>query len=319
MDKIKLVNIMLYHLYGFGLPKISAAYSVIRKTTWQISEPSHIIILIKHGSCLFEIDGQSFQVSRGDILFIPAKTPYTRKPIDDCLCEIAYVHFDLQSSEIRTVEINNFKSLSINKNEETDPKKNDFIISNKVSAISVSESDFFFKKFEYIISHFSTSVYYGNRTAVFELCSLLSALSKKNYDDILYLYSIKQKDSYPESLKKALEYIRIHSAEEITLNDLCSVAYISKQMLIKHFNKYLGMSPLKYIALYRANCIKPFLTLYPNKSIKEICEEFGFEDQSYFSRFFKKHTGESPTEYRNRVCNFSEKKHITENADRNSK
>lgn len=315
MDKIKPVSIMLYHLYGFGLPKISAAYSVIRKTIWQISEPSHIIILIKHGSCLFEVDGESFEVSKGDILFIPEKTPYIRKPINDCLCEITYVHFDLQSSEMKTVEINDFKFQSFNEIDESDSGKSDYILSNKVSVDSELEFDFFFKTFEYIVSHFSTSVYYGNRTAVFELCSLLTALSKKNYDDILYLYSIKQKYSYPESLNKALEYIKIHSTEEITLGDLCSVAYISKQMLIKHFNRYLGMSPMKYIALYKTNCIKPFLMLYPNKSIKEICEEFGFEDQCYFSRLFKKHTGESPTEYRNRVCNFSEKKHITENSD----
>ena len=79
------------------------------------------------------------------------------------------------------------------------------------------------------------------------------------------------------------------------------------------------MSPLKYIALYKTNQIKPFLTLYPNKSIKEICEEFGFEDQCYFSRFFKKNTGESPTEYRNRVNSFNEKKHISQNVEKHNK
>lgn len=310
---------MLYHLYGLGLPKITAAYSVIRKTTWQIAEPSNIIILIKHGSCLFEINEQTFTASRGDIFYIPANTPYTRKPINDCLCEIAYLHFDFQSSEIKTVEIDDFKSLPADKIKNREIENNDFILSNKVSVVSDSETDFFFKKFQYVISNFSTSVYFGNRIAVYELCSLLSALSKKNYDDLLYHSSIKQKDSYPESLKNALAYIKTHYTEEITLNDLCSVAFVSKQMLIKHFNTYFKMSPLKYIALYKTNQIKPFLTLYPNKSIKEICEEFGFEDQCYFSRFFKKHTGESPTEYRNRVNNFNEKKHISQNVEKHNK
>jgi AraC family transcriptional activator of pobA len=35
-------------------------------------------------------------------------------------------------------------------------------------------------------------------------------------------------------------------------------------------------------------------------SIKEIAAVTGFRDQYYFSRFFRKHTGMSPTDYRKR-------------------
>ena len=34
-------------------------------------------------------------------------------------------------------------------------------------------------------------------------------------------------------------------------------------------------------------------------SIAEIAEKTGLEDQSYFSRFFKKKTGQTPSEFRN--------------------
>jgi AraC family transcriptional activator of pobA len=36
-------------------------------------------------------------------------------------------------------------------------------------------------------------------------------------------------------------------------------------------------------------------------SVSEIAFETGFEDVSYFGRFFKKHTGFAPTEYRNMI------------------
>ena len=35
-----------------------------------------------------------------------------------------------------------------------------------------------------------------------------------------------------------------------------------------------------------------------NKSMKEICSEVGYSDPNYFSRIFKKHTGVTPTEYK---------------------
>lgn len=46
--------------------------------------------------------------------------------------------------------------------------------------------------------------------------------------------------------------------------------------------------------------IKRFLS-HTELNINEIAEAVSFEDQSYFSRFFKKNTGETPNEFRNRA------------------
>ena len=40
---------------------------------------------------------------------------------------------------------------------------------------------------------------------------------------------------------------------------------------------------------------------YTDKSIKEIAAEIGFEDTSHFSRFFKKQTSATPTEFKNNL------------------
>ena len=37
------------------------------------------------------------------------------------------------------------------------------------------------------------------------------------------------------------------------------------------------------------------------KSIKEIARDFGFEDEFYFSRYFKKEVGISPKKFREKV------------------
>jgi AraC-like DNA-binding protein len=41
------------------------------------------------------------------------------------------------------------------------------------------------------------------------------------------------------------------------------------------------------------------LLSYTDKSVKQITYELGFEDMPYFSNFFKKHTGQSPLDFRN--------------------
>ncbi|MNY63232.1 HTH-type transcriptional activator Btr [compost metagenome] len=37
---------------------------------------------------------------------------------------------------------------------------------------------------------------------------------------------------------------------------------------------------------------------YSSRSIKEIAHELGFSDEGYFSRFFRKHTQQTPSEFR---------------------
>ena len=39
----------------------------------------------------------------------------------------------------------------------------------------------------------------------------------------------------------------------------------------------------------------------PSASIKEVCMAVGYSDPNYFSRIFKKVTGKTPTEYRDRI------------------
>jgi AraC-like DNA-binding protein len=40
---------------------------------------------------------------------------------------------------------------------------------------------------------------------------------------------------------------------------------------------------------------------FSSKSVKEISFDLGFDDSSYFSRFFKKHTALTPVQYRKMV------------------
>ena len=58
------------------------------------------------------------------------------------------------------------------------------------------------------------------------------------------------------------------------------------------------MALMQFILKIRIDRAKELLD-FTDKSIADIAESSGFQDQNYFARIFKKITGVSPTQYRN--------------------
>lgn len=304
---------MIYSYNCPDLPQIESVYSVIRKTVWKIADPYNIIIFIKSGQCEIQLDNHIYRLAAGDLFYMPANTLYTRKPFNNEFCEIFYIHFTLPCAGVEYENSDAFAKVLLKQNPEFFSAGRDhrFLLPSKTSF--KTDADAVYRKILDIRKYYNGDNAFDTQTAVFSLCTLLSVVSNKYMSYILTKRSETEYISYPDALKKALSYIRDHYTEPISLTDLCNVAFVSKQMLIRHFNNTFGKSPTVYISEYKINRIKPLLMRYPNMSIKEICSEFGFEDQCYFSRVFKKYTGESPTEYRERVKNFNETKHLSEN------
>ena len=98
----------------------------------------------------------------------------------------------------------------------------------------------------------------------------------------------------------ATAYITQHIDDSfIDLNVLAQRCGVSKDYFRHLFKQIYGVSPTQYIANQKIVSIKDKL-LTSNKSIKEISFLCGFYDENYFSRFFKKHTGLTPNEFRKR-------------------
>ena len=66
---------------------------------------------------------------------------------------------------------------------------------------------------------------------------------------------------------------------------------------IRSFKRYTGVTPLQYITTIRINKAKELLK-DSGYSIQEIGSLVGYDNQLYFSRMFKKQTGCSPSQYR---------------------
>lgn len=86
-----------------------------------------------------------------------------------------------------------------------------------------------------------------------------------------------------------------HFHEWHAVADYADALHIAPKSLNKRFSK-LNRSPSQLIQERLVLEAKRQL-LYSDKTVKEVAYQLGFEDTSYFSRFFKKQTGKSPTAF----------------------
>ena len=98
-------------------------------------------------------------------------------------------------------------------------------------------------------------------------------------------------------LHKAKEYIEIHYADSLTLEQVAEYVELSPFYFSKLFKDRFGLTFIDYLTEKRISKAKSEMA-DPGKSLKEICYSIGYKDPNYFSRVFKKHTGLSPTEFR---------------------
>ena len=101
------------------------------------------------------------------------------------------------------------------------------------------------------------------------------------------------------SILKCISYIDTGFAEDIALETLSDISGYSKTILIEKFKKYYHITPIQYLTEVRLKRAKQEL-VDQNHSISEIAERCGFHCPYYFSNVFKKHFGESPSQYRKR-------------------
>lgn len=102
----------------------------------------------------------------------------------------------------------------------------------------------------------------------------------------------------PESdIATALAFLQQSVHEDVDMAALAASLSLSTCTFNRHFRKATGLTPHHYHTHLRMNRAKELLE-DPDLRIKQISRKLGFQDQYYFSRVFKKHTGTSPVEWR---------------------
>ena len=95
----------------------------------------------------------------------------------------------------------------------------------------------------------------------------------------------------------SISYIYEHYNESISIEDLLKVARMSRTAYLDKFKRVTGTTPGKFIAARRVEIAKDLLA-DQSVSLGKIAAIIGCFDTSHFIRLFSKHTGVTPTEYR---------------------
>lgn len=102
-----------------------------------------------------------------------------------------------------------------------------------------------------------------------------------------------------ENIRKVQDFIAHCFREAISVNDMAREANMSPRNFSRRFKAATGEAPLAYLHKLRIDCAKHLLEV-EYKSVAEVCCEVGYEDVPHFRQLFKRHTGMTPTEYRER-------------------
>lgn len=108
-----------------------------------------------------------------------------------------------------------------------------------------------------------------------------------------------QRDHQDEPVKKAQEYIETNFQDKITVDQLADMFGIGRRSLERRFKKATSNTLTEYIQRVKIEAAKKDFET-SNKNINEVMWDVGYSDTKAFRTIFKRTTGLSPLEYRNK-------------------
>lgn len=245
---------------------------------------------ITEGSVLLGCGNRQYQMKCGEVFFINSNTLHSMRNGNHfgkaVFKSIAFHRSMISESENSVfytkylypiLRSNNFRESVITK--ENDHHKNMLDKLERIWNLMDSES-----------TNYEIQV----RNELSDVFCILNQLQK----DLKETYSIFPANYLQEErVQVLLDYIHTYYADKITIEKLARAACISKTEVLRSFKAIVGISPIYYLNSYRLQKAT-YMLMNTKKNIQEIAVDCGFDDNSYFSKLFKKKYGVTPHNYR---------------------
>ena len=118
-------------------------------------------------------------------------------------------------------------------------------------------------------------------------------------DFVKRVHTLKIQSGISPQIQKSCDYISLHLNEKLEVHKLAADLGYTDYYYSKKFKREVGIGVKEYIASQKVKLAKKMLKT-TSMGINEIAEELSYVNQSYFGEIFKRDTGMSPSEYRQR-------------------
>src|SRR5215204_1561728 len=145
--------------------------------------------------------------------------------------------------------------------------------------------------------------YAGREMAI--LCAKVFAIEIERSSQLSFTIFQGQKDHTDDQVKQAQAYIEKNFQDKITIDHLSSMLAISRRAFERRFKKATANTVNEYIQRVKMEAAKMSLES-SRENVNEVMYKVGYNDTKAFRTIFKKITGLSPLEYRNKYRELAE-------------
>ncbi len=138
---------------------------------------------------------------------------------------------------------------------------------------------------------------YGGRDLA-RLCARYTVLDSRRRSQAPYII-LNHARRYHPVVVKAERWIKANLHRELAVEDIAAEVAVSPRTLSRHFRECTGDSPSIFVQKLRVETGKALLE-GTRLRLDAILERVGYRDDSAFRRLFKRYTGLSPRQYRER-------------------
>lgn len=139
--------------------------------------------------------------------------------------------------------------------------------------------------------------YYNRQTAIF--CAKVFQIEMDRQSQSAFIIFKGQKQHGDEMVQQAQAYIESKLDEKISVEELSSRFAVGRRNFDRRFIKATGNTPVEYAQRVKIESAKKAFE-NSRKTINEVMYEVGYSDVKAFREVFRKITGVSPLEYRNK-------------------
>lgn len=233
---------------------------------------SYLFFIVTEGNGSLNYEGTTYELNTGSCVFIDCHKPYSHCSSEQ-LWSLKWAHF-------------------YGPNMAGIYKK--YVERGGRPAFSTSRASEFIGLLGELFHIASSSAYIKDMKIFEQLTSLLTLLMEESWAPST---GNTKNPAGKRNLQDVKEYIDVHFAEKIMLEDLAEAFFINKYYLTRIFKEQFGLSISHYILQQRITHAKQLLR-FTDHSIEQIGQMCGIADANYFARAFKKVEGITPGEYR---------------------